>query len=150
MTLTCPKCHADMRTYERNGVHVDQCTECRGIFLDRGELEKLVDAENSWHGESPAAAPGPPPGAGSPPGAARGSAPTAATGAAGAGGLGAIVGEVLREAKASRSSGGDRGSDNRGSDNRGYDNRGDDRGYDRGGYPYKGKKKKSFLDELFG
>ena len=33
-----------MRTYERNGVHVDQCTECRGIFLDRGELEKLVDA----------------------------------------------------------------------------------------------------------
>ena len=39
-----------MRTYERNGVHVDQCTECRGIFLDRGELERLVDAENAWHG----------------------------------------------------------------------------------------------------
>jgi uncharacterized protein len=34
-----------MRGYERNGVVVDQCTECRGIFLDRGELEKLVDAE---------------------------------------------------------------------------------------------------------
>jgi Zn-finger nucleic acid-binding protein len=34
-----------MRAYERNGVTVDQCTECRGIFLDRGELEKLVDAE---------------------------------------------------------------------------------------------------------
>ena len=39
-----------MRTYERNGVHVDQCSECRGIFLDRGELERLIDAENSWHG----------------------------------------------------------------------------------------------------
>ena len=38
-----------MRTYERNGVHVDQCSECRGIFLDRGELERLIDAENSWH-----------------------------------------------------------------------------------------------------
>lgn len=48
MDLICPKCQAPMRTYERNGVHVDQCTECRGIFLDRGELERLVDAEKSW------------------------------------------------------------------------------------------------------
>ena len=50
MELTCPKCHGTMRTYERNGVHVDQCSDCRGIFLDRGELERLVDAENAWHG----------------------------------------------------------------------------------------------------
>src|SRR4029453_1586149 len=49
MDLTCPKCRGAMRTYERSGVTVDQCTECRGIFLDRGELEKLVDAENSYH-----------------------------------------------------------------------------------------------------
>ncbi len=49
MELTCPKCHASMRNYERNGVHVDQCTECRGIFLDRGELERLVDAEGSFY-----------------------------------------------------------------------------------------------------
>ena len=34
-----------MRTYERSGVTVDQCGECRGIFLDRGELERLVDGE---------------------------------------------------------------------------------------------------------
>jgi Zn-finger nucleic acid-binding protein len=34
-----------MRTYERSGITVDQCGECRGIFLDRGELERLVDAE---------------------------------------------------------------------------------------------------------
>lgn len=47
-TLTCPKCHGEMRNYERSGVHVDQCTECRGIFLDRGELERLIDGENSW------------------------------------------------------------------------------------------------------
>ena len=38
-----------MRTYERSGVTVDQCTECRGIFLDRGELEHLIDAEQGWH-----------------------------------------------------------------------------------------------------
>ncbi len=50
MELTCPKCHGTMRTYERNGVHVDQCTDCRGIFLDRGELDLLIDAENAWHG----------------------------------------------------------------------------------------------------
>jgi uncharacterized protein len=55
MDLVCPKCQGTMRTYERNGVHVDQCSECRGIFLDRGELERLVDAENAWHG-GPAAA----------------------------------------------------------------------------------------------
>jgi Zn-finger nucleic acid-binding protein len=44
-TLICPKCRGTMRTYERSGITVDQCTECRGIFLDRGELEHLVDAE---------------------------------------------------------------------------------------------------------
>jgi len=41
-----------MRTYERNGVHVDQCTECRGIFLDRGELDRLMEAESAWAGVS--------------------------------------------------------------------------------------------------
>lgn len=39
-----------MRTYERNGIHVDQCSECRGLFLDRGELEHLVQAEGSFYG----------------------------------------------------------------------------------------------------
>jgi Zn-finger nucleic acid-binding protein len=51
-TITCPKCGGEMRTYERNGVVVDQCTECRGIFLDRGELERLVDAEGRHYGGS--------------------------------------------------------------------------------------------------
>ena len=45
-TLICPKWRGEMRTYERNGVLVDQCEECRGIFLDRGELERLLDAES--------------------------------------------------------------------------------------------------------
>jgi uncharacterized protein len=42
-----------MRRYERNEVIVDQCTECRGIFLDRGELERLMDAEGRHYGSSP-------------------------------------------------------------------------------------------------
>ena len=52
--LICPKCQGRMRTYERSGVTVDQCTECRGIFLDRGELERLVDAEQGWQRSHPA------------------------------------------------------------------------------------------------
>ena len=50
ISMTCPKCQGEMRTYERNGIHVDQCTECRGLFLDRGELEHLVQAEGSFYG----------------------------------------------------------------------------------------------------
>jgi uncharacterized protein len=55
--LTCPKCHGQMRQYERNGVYVDQCSDCRGIFLDRGELERLIDAEARWSAGAPAASP---------------------------------------------------------------------------------------------
>jgi Zn-finger nucleic acid-binding protein len=55
MELTCPKCRGAMRTYERSGITVDQCSECRGIFLDRGELERLVDAETAFHAASAAA-----------------------------------------------------------------------------------------------
>jgi Zn-finger nucleic acid-binding protein len=51
MPMICPKCTAEMRHYERSGVTVDQCSECRGIFLDRGELERLTDAESAWQGE---------------------------------------------------------------------------------------------------
>lgn len=46
--MICPKCRGEMSSYERNGITVDQCTDCRGIFLDRGELEHLVSAENKW------------------------------------------------------------------------------------------------------
>ncbi|UFN94566.1 zf-TFIIB domain-containing protein [Micromonospora aurantiaca] len=56
MQMTCPKCRGEMRQYERSGVVIDQCGECRGIFLDRGELEKLFDAEANWnrqHGGAP-------------------------------------------------------------------------------------------------
>jgi Zn-finger nucleic acid-binding protein len=49
MELTCPKCAASMRAYERNGITVDQCTGCRGIFLDRGELEHLMDGEDDYY-----------------------------------------------------------------------------------------------------
>jgi Zn-finger nucleic acid-binding protein len=73
MQMTCPKCHGEMRVYERSGVTVDQCTECRGIFLDRGELEKIFDAEAAFNSRQASAAPQPgayapppPPGGGYP------------------------------------------------------------------------------------
>lgn len=46
-----------MQTVDRLGVHIDQCTGCRGIFLDRGELEQISAAEQNHYG--PAAAPPP-------------------------------------------------------------------------------------------
>lgn len=54
VSLLCPKCMNTMRQYERNDVLVDQCTECGGIFLDRGELERLAQAEANYY--NPAAA----------------------------------------------------------------------------------------------
>jgi Zn-finger nucleic acid-binding protein len=51
--LICPKCEGPMRTYARNGITIDQCTTCHGIFLDRGELERLITAESSYLGGTP-------------------------------------------------------------------------------------------------
>jgi Zn-finger nucleic acid-binding protein len=61
MALSCPKCHAEMRMYERNGIHIDQCSECRGVFLDRGELEHLITAETQWAAQQAPPPPPPPP-----------------------------------------------------------------------------------------
>ena len=105
MELTCPKCHGTMRTYERNGVHVDQCADCRGIFLDRGELDRLIDAENDWHGGAATGGrPSEPAGHRSDTHrsehAPSGHQQTAASGA----GLGGVVGEVLRQVQGAKSS----------------------------------------------
>jgi uncharacterized protein len=135
MELTCPKCHGPMRTYERNGVHVDQCTECRGIFLDRGELERLVDAENNWHdrphddrGSRPAAAPqysDSGHGGSGQSGSGQHGSGHASTGSSA--GLGAMVNEVISQVSKGKSS--SHGS---------Y------------GHGYQKKRKESFLSDLFG
>jgi Zn-finger nucleic acid-binding protein len=54
-----------MRTYDRNGVHIEQCEMCRGIFLDYGELEALTRMQQNYMQAPPpppAAAPAPAPG----------------------------------------------------------------------------------------
>ncbi|MEV3992352.1 zf-TFIIB domain-containing protein [Streptomyces sp. NPDC049837] len=57
--MQCPKCHAPMHTYNRNGVQIEQCSGCRGIFLDFGELEALTRLESQWVQQAPPAPPAP-------------------------------------------------------------------------------------------
>jgi Zn-finger nucleic acid-binding protein len=40
--LTCPNDNAGMQEVNRNGVLIDVCPQCRSVWLDRGELEKLL------------------------------------------------------------------------------------------------------------
>ena len=54
--LMCPNDNAAMQTMERAGVQFDMCPTCRGVWLDRGELEKLMAAANE---EGRASAPPP-------------------------------------------------------------------------------------------
>jgi len=56
--LMCPNDNAAMQTLDRDGVQFDMCPTCRGVWLDRGELEKLMAAaaEDGRASAAPAAA----------------------------------------------------------------------------------------------
>ena len=41
----CPEDGTTLRRIERSGVHVDACPSCRGVWLDRGELDKIIERE---------------------------------------------------------------------------------------------------------
>lgn len=42
--MKCPVCKdVTLLMSEKNGVEIDYCPECRGIWLDRGELDKIID-----------------------------------------------------------------------------------------------------------
>jgi uncharacterized protein len=43
----CPVDSTELRHIERSGVSVDACPTCRGIWLDRGELDKIVAREGA-------------------------------------------------------------------------------------------------------
>lgn len=42
--MNCPVCDTALRETDRFGIRVDICTSCKGIWLDRGELEKIIAA----------------------------------------------------------------------------------------------------------
>lgn len=46
MTLNCPRCHDPLVEINYSGVKVDRCTNCKGWWLDAGELEQLTTRED--------------------------------------------------------------------------------------------------------
>ena len=46
--MKCPVCkNITLLMSERNGIEIDYCPECRGIWLDRGELDKLLEKNHN-------------------------------------------------------------------------------------------------------
>lgn len=41
--MKCPHCNVDLSMSDRQGIEIDYCPQCRGIWLDRGELDKLIE-----------------------------------------------------------------------------------------------------------
>ena len=41
----CPSCGGELVQLDRSGVHIDACRNCRGVFLDRGELDQILARE---------------------------------------------------------------------------------------------------------
>ena len=41
--MKCPKCNITLLMSEKQGIEIDYCPDCRGIWLDRGELEKIIE-----------------------------------------------------------------------------------------------------------
>src|SRR5687767_4689261 len=41
--MTCPHCAVPLVMSERQGTEIDYCPTCRGIWLDRGELDKIIE-----------------------------------------------------------------------------------------------------------
>lgn len=41
--MKCPNCNVPLTMSERQGIEIDYCPQCRGIWLDRGELDKIIE-----------------------------------------------------------------------------------------------------------
>lgn len=54
--LPCPSCKVPLVMSERQGVEIDYCPQCRGVWLDRGELDKIIERQAA---EAPRAQPQP-------------------------------------------------------------------------------------------
>ncbi len=46
--MKCPVCQETLTMTERKGVEIDFCPKCRGVWLDRGELDKILERESSY------------------------------------------------------------------------------------------------------
>ena len=50
--MLCPHCKAELRMTERRNIEIDYCPQCRGVWLDRGELDKLLESSERGYGSS--------------------------------------------------------------------------------------------------
>lgn len=59
--MPCPVCTVPLVMSERQGVEIDYCPQCRGVWLDRGELDKIIERSSRDDAPAPQAAPPAPP-----------------------------------------------------------------------------------------
>lgn len=63
--MKCPNCDETLVMTDRQGVEIDYCPKCRGVWLDRGELDKIIERsaefENNQQTTQQQAPPPPPP-----------------------------------------------------------------------------------------
>jgi uncharacterized protein len=45
--MKCPNCQETLVMTERQGVEIDYCPKCRGVWLDKGELDKIIEKSTS-------------------------------------------------------------------------------------------------------
>jgi len=51
--MKCPNCLVDLVISERKNIEIDFCPKCRGIWLDRGELDKMIELSTSFEVNTP-------------------------------------------------------------------------------------------------
>lgn len=47
--MVCPVCDVNLILSDRSGIEIDYCPQCRGVWLDRGELDKIIDCSSRSH-----------------------------------------------------------------------------------------------------
>jgi Zn-finger nucleic acid-binding protein len=46
--LLCPNCSVEMHIVQKNEIDIDYCPECKGVWLDRGEIDKIASIQNKY------------------------------------------------------------------------------------------------------
>lgn len=60
--FNCPSCGVGLVMTDRQGIEIDYCPQCRGVWLDRGELDKIIERSGLQAATQPLPQPQPQPG----------------------------------------------------------------------------------------
>lgn len=55
--MSCPVCRVPLAMSDRQGIEIDYCPQCRGVWLDRGELDKIIERSLAQMAPAPQPAP---------------------------------------------------------------------------------------------